>query len=169
MCVLHTFQPLDLCLDWNDSLKGQHAQLKTGSCQGLYEELHSVIERELIVKSSHTVVIKEGWLLPVGHLGRLRERLRGLWLNWRAGPGWERERQALLTSLTTVTHHAGWHQLWVETKAQKQRFWLVLPFPDPATQCLKYCILYVLPTGQEFICDSLGSDIWHLQVRSVFT
>ena len=85
--MLCTFQPLDLCLDRNDSLEGQHAQLKAGSCQGLYEELHSVIERELIVKSSHTVVIEEGRLLPVGHLGRSRERLRGIMVKLEGRPG----------------------------------------------------------------------------------
>lgn len=61
-------------------------QLKTGPSQGLYEELHSVIKRELMVESSHTVIVKEGGLLFVSHLGRLRARLRGGTLNWVSGP-----------------------------------------------------------------------------------
>lgn len=88
--VLCTFQPLDLCLDWNDSLIGQHTQLKTGPCQRLYEEFHSVIERDLIMKSSHTVVVKEGWLLPVGHPGRLEERDFRETAKWE---GWPKMRE----------------------------------------------------------------------------
>lgn len=72
-----TLQPLDLCFDWNDSLEWQHAQLKTGPGQGLYEELHRVVEGEFIVKSSHTVVVEEGRLLLVSHLGQLWK-----WLFW---------------------------------------------------------------------------------------
>lgn len=72
---LCTFQPLDFRLDWNDSLKREHSQLKTGPGQGLYEELHRVIKRQLIVESSHTLVIKEGWLLFIRHPGKLQLRL----------------------------------------------------------------------------------------------
>lgn len=75
MCVPYTFQPLDLCFDWNDSFKGQHAQLKTSSRQGLYEKLHSVVKGKLVLKSSHAVVVKEGRLFPVGHRGRKTDAL----------------------------------------------------------------------------------------------
>lgn len=72
----NTFQPLDLRFDWKHSLKGQHTQLKTSPRQGLDEELHSVIEWELILKSPHTVIIKEGRLLSVGHLSRMGIKTR---------------------------------------------------------------------------------------------
>lgn len=72
--LFFTFQPLDLCFDWDDSFKGQHMQLKTGPSQGLYEELYSIIRRKLIAKSSHAVIIEEGGLLLVGHLGGTGEK-----------------------------------------------------------------------------------------------
>ena len=66
-----TFQPLDLGLDWYDGFEWWDAQFEAGSCQGLYKELHGVVEGQLVVEGSHIVIIVEWWLLPVSHIGGL--------------------------------------------------------------------------------------------------
>lgn len=73
--MYHTFQPLDLGLDRNDCLKGRDAQLEAGPSQRFDEQLHGLVERQLVPEGPHAVIIIDWWLLPVRHLYVVRTAL----------------------------------------------------------------------------------------------
>lgn len=159
-CKLCTFQPLNLCLDWNYSLKRQHAQLKTGPGQGLYEELHSVIERELIVKSSHTVIVKEGRLLLVRHLGWLWERLQGEMV--KSGDWPKMSDRGTGTAHWLHTSCRGTTAARNKSTASLSKLFRRFDYSNyslPLQSSVLYELYICFPQGQVCICDTLRSEI----------